>query len=179
MRAELRGAVPGAEVVDGTAEAVPLDDGAADAVVVAQAFHWFDGDRALAEIARVLSPGADGGGLALIWNVREQTADWVVRIAEITEPYREGVPTYRGGQWKAAFGRADHFGPLRRRSYPYEHETDAATMVERIASISWIAALPGGERAAVLARVRAVVDGLADRFPVPYRTDLWWCRLRP
>lgn len=175
MRAELERAVPAAEVLDGTAEAVPLEDGAAAAAVAAQAFHWFDGDRALADIARVLAPG---GGLGLIWNVREQTVEWVARLADVIEPYRHGVPTYRAGDWKAAFGRTQRFGPLQRRSFPFAHETDAATMVDRVASISWVAALPEAERAVVLERVRALFDGMPERFPVPYRTDVWWCRLR-
>lgn len=175
MRAELQGAVPAAEVLDGTAESIPLEDGTAAAAVAAQAFHWFDGDRALAEIARVLEPG---GALALIWNVRERSVDWVRRLADVIEPYRDGVPTYRSGDWKAAFDRTDLFEPLRHRSYGYAHETDAATMVERVASISWVAALPDGEREEVLDRVRALFDGMPGRFPVPYRTDLWWCRVR-
>ena len=49
-------AVPAAEVVDGTAEAIPLPDASVDVVTVAQAFHWFDADAALPEIARVLKP---------------------------------------------------------------------------------------------------------------------------
>ena len=176
MREELVRAVPAAEVLDGTAESIPLDDGSVDAVVVGQAFHWFDGVRALAEIARVLTPG---GGLGLVWNVREPSADWVVRLGELYEPYRHDVPTYRGGEWKAAFESTTLFGPLRHRSHPYVHDTDAPTMVERIASISWIAALPEAERAALLDRVRALLDELPDRFPVPYRTDVWWCRATP
>ena len=57
MRAELMAATPGVEALDGTAEAIPLADASVDAVTVAQAFHWFDPVRALAEIARVLRPG--------------------------------------------------------------------------------------------------------------------------
>ena len=66
--AEMRAAIgPTARALDGTAEAMPLPDDSADAVTVGQAFHWFDGPRALAEIERVLRPG---GALALVWNRR-------------------------------------------------------------------------------------------------------------
>jgi SAM-dependent methyltransferase len=57
MRDQLLATTPGVEVLDGTAEAIPLPDGSVDVVTVAQAFHWFRFDEALAEIARVLRPG--------------------------------------------------------------------------------------------------------------------------
>ena len=66
--AEMRAAIgPTARALDGTAEAMPLPDDSADVVTVGQAFHWFDGPVALAEIERVLRPG---GALALVWNRR-------------------------------------------------------------------------------------------------------------
>ena len=70
MLAVLRRVAPEAEALAGTAESIPLPDSSADAVVVAQAFHWFDHDAALAEIHRVLKPG---GALALVWNRRDLT----------------------------------------------------------------------------------------------------------
>jgi SAM-dependent methyltransferase len=54
MRSVLERNVPGVDALDGTAESMPLEDASADAVVVAQAFHWFDGARAIPEIRRVL-----------------------------------------------------------------------------------------------------------------------------
>jgi len=57
MLARLREVAPGAEGRSGTAETIPLEDATADAITVAQAFHWFANDRALAEIHRVLRPG--------------------------------------------------------------------------------------------------------------------------
>jgi SAM-dependent methyltransferase len=173
MRAQLHAAVPNVEVLEGTAEAIPLPDRAADAVVVGQAFHWFDGERALAEIHRVLRPGR---GLGLMWNVRDRTVDWVRRLGELTEPYAGNVPRYRTGEWRRAFDTTGRFGPLEHRSYPFEHEVDADTMVERMSSISWIAVLPEPDRSRLLERVRALFDGMPRRFPVPYHTELWWCR---
>src|SRR5262249_51881686 len=70
MRALLERAVPEAEALEGTAEAIPLADGAVDAATVAQAFHWFDLDRAYRELHRVLRPG---GGLAIVWNTRDSS----------------------------------------------------------------------------------------------------------
>jgi SAM-dependent methyltransferase len=178
MRAELVRSLPALDVLDvldGTAERLPVPDASVDAVVVGQAFHWFDGDRALPEIHRVLVPG---GGLAMIWNVRDQTVEWVERLAALTERYCAGVPRYRMGEWRRPFEASELFGPLEFRSYPFQHEVDADTMVERISSISWIAVLPDAERARLLDQVRALFDGMPDRFPVPYHTELWWCRAR-
>ncbi|MGI9013115.1 MAG: class I SAM-dependent methyltransferase [Phycisphaerales bacterium] len=54
----------------GTAEAMNVDDASVDLIVAAQAFHWFEADRALREFRRVLRPG---GRLALMWNLRDAT----------------------------------------------------------------------------------------------------------
>ena len=45
MRGKLQELLPSVHVVDGTAEAVPLPDANAVAVVAAQAFHWFRAQR--------------------------------------------------------------------------------------------------------------------------------------
>ena len=44
--------------------------------------HWFDLDRAMPEIARVLTPG---GVLAGLWNVDDDRVDWVAELAEISK----------------------------------------------------------------------------------------------
>ena len=71
MRERLTAAFPRVRALSGQAEAIPLGDATVDAVVCAQAFHWFATPAALAEIVRVLRPG---GQLGLIWNVRDETA---------------------------------------------------------------------------------------------------------
>ena len=64
----------------GTAEEIPLPDNSVDAVVVAQAWHWFDPQRATREIARVLRPG---GRLGLVWNTRDERMGWVKDLGNI------------------------------------------------------------------------------------------------
>ena len=85
MLAELRrelGSVPTLSALTGTAENIPLPDASVDAVLVGQAMHWFDLDRALPEIARVLTPG---GVLAALWNVDDDRAGWVATLAQISK----------------------------------------------------------------------------------------------
>jgi ubiquinone/menaquinone biosynthesis C-methylase UbiE len=84
MLDRLREVAPGAEAIEGTAETIPLPDASADAVTVAQAFHWFANDTALAEIHRVLRPG---GCLALIWNRRMLEAPAHAAMNELLAPY--------------------------------------------------------------------------------------------
>jgi SAM-dependent methyltransferase len=166
--AEMRAALPASvQVLEGTAERIPLDTASADLVTVAQAFHWFDGDAALAEIHRVLRPG---GRLALVWN-RRVTEDPVNRAIEaILAPHRAEVPTHRWNHWRTTFERTTLFGPLEEHVFPSEQYLDANGMTDRIASISFIASLPDDERAKVLKAARALAAG--GPVTVPYRTEV-------
>ena len=170
--AEMREALPaGARALDGTAETIPLRDGAVAAVTVGQAFHWFDGDRALAEIARVL---VGDGLLALFWNRRVE-ADPINRaIDAVVDPHRGEVPTHRGDPWRAAFERTALFGPLEERTFDNAQELDADGLEARVGSISFIASLEPAERARVLEQVRAIAGAATVR--VPYRTEVHLCR---
>jgi SAM-dependent methyltransferase len=152
--AEMRAVLPaGARAVDGTAEAIPLTTGSVDAVVVAQAFHWFDGDAALAEIHRVLRPGS---ALALVWNRRRMDEPVNKAIEELIAPYRGHASAFHTGAWRVAFERTKLFGPLEERVFPNEQFLDANGLVDRVASVSFIAALDEKERTKVLRAVRAV-----------------------
>jgi SAM-dependent methyltransferase len=165
--AEMRASLPSsAQVLDGTAEEIPLDDASVDLVTVAQAFHWFDGDAALAEIHRVLRPR---GRLALVWNRRVEDAPANVAIEAIVEPHRRGTPTHSRDAWRAAFERTSLFGPFEEHVFANEQVLDADGVADRVGSISFIASLPDGERARVLTAARALAA--AGPLTVPYRTE--------
>ena len=115
MRDQLTAVLPGVDVRDGTAEAMPLADGAADAVTVAQAFHWFRGDEALAEISRVLRPG---GRLLLAWNRRDLNDPLNGAISELVEEHRGDTPAHATGKWREVFSRTELFGPLHEVQLP-------------------------------------------------------------
>ena len=165
--AEMRAALPaGAHVLDGTAEAIPLAAASADVVTVAQAFHWFDGDAALAEIHRVLRRG---GALALVWN-RRMDDPLNQAVEELIAPYRGHTPALRTNAWRAAFERTELFGPLEAHAFPNEQSLDADGLADRVASISFIAALDDAERTRVLRAVRALAG--ADRVTIRHDTEV-------
>jgi SAM-dependent methyltransferase len=181
MRAVFRAQLPEVEVVDGSAEAIPLPDGSADAVVVAQAFHWFRQPRSLDEIARVLRPN---GGLGLVWNRRDATVPWVAAFGAILDTYDAGhVPRTHKGAWKAAFEVHPNFAPPESTVFEWTQEGDAATFVDRALSVSFIASQPPEVRASVAEAVRRLLAEHpdtkgSDRFRMPYRTHVHWTRRR-
>jgi SAM-dependent methyltransferase len=177
MRAVFRSQLPDVELRDGSAEAIPLPNASADAVVVAQAFHWFRQPESLDEIARVLRLS---GGLGLVWNRRDTTVPWVAAFGEILDAYDAGhVPRTHKGAWKAAFEVHPHFSPPESKVFRWTHEGDAATFVDRALSVSFIASQPPDVRAHVADEVRKLLADHPDtkgrdRFQMPYRTHVHW-----
>lgn len=175
MRVKLLQGLPGVRALAGTAQAMPLSDGEADVLVCAQAFHWFANWQALREMHRVLRPG---GQLGLVWNVRDESCDWVAAITEIITPYEGDVPRYYTGQWKRPFEGQTLFAPLQLTEFAHRHEGSfEQVVIDRIASVSFIAALPQAEREVVEAQLRALPQRFAAlREPViafPYVTQAW------
>jgi ubiquinone/menaquinone biosynthesis C-methylase UbiE len=173
-------AVPEARLLYGTAEKLPLDDESVDAVTVAQAFHWFDAKAALREIHRVLRPG---GGLAAIWNVRDESHDWVHQFTEILIAGSDGAPyrrDYTSDYWAQIFAVSGLYTPLESRRFPHEQATTPEMVVERAASTSFVSILPDDRRQALLDDVRRLLDEHPDlvgrdQFNFPHETDVFWC----
>ena len=180
MRDQLALAAPEVEVRDGTAEHLPFPDDAFDAVTVAQAFHWFDPEVALKEIAWVLKPG---GGLGLIWNERDNRVPWVAELSRIIRWDERGehrVPYTTEVDWAARIDAMDTpFGPVSRFDTTYRQPMDPDTLVARVLSTSYIASQPVSERDRVAAAVRELVTDLGDEFELPYETVVYWCRKAP
>ncbi|GJD61134.1 class I SAM-dependent methyltransferase [Methylobacterium frigidaeris] len=177
MRAQLAASLPGVTARPGSAEAMPLADGRLDALVCAQAFHWFSTPAALAEIRRVLRIG---GRLGLVWNVRDEAAPWVAELTGIMNAHEGDAPRYHTGAWRALFP-AEGFGPLHEEAFPHGHTgTPEQVILDRTLSVSFIAALPEAERARVAQDVHHLIartPDLAGRDEVtfPYRTHVHWC----
>ncbi|MGI8709883.1 MAG: class I SAM-dependent methyltransferase [Acidimicrobiales bacterium] len=174
MRDKLADAAPGVVALDGTAEALPFDDATVDAVTVAQAFHWFDADAALAEIARVLGPG---GALGLVWNDRDTREPWVAELSRLIrwdERERWRVPYTVEVDWGRRVAEADApFGPGEHLESGYRQPMEPETLVARVLSTSYLAGLASEVREEIAGRVRSLVAPLGDRFELPYRTYAW------
>jgi ubiquinone/menaquinone biosynthesis C-methylase UbiE len=161
MREQLARGVPGSAAVEGTAESIPLGDGTADAVLVAQAFHWFDGLRALDEIARVLRPR---GGLGLLWNTtpwENRETPWFALLDDLLERRRVDLATLRrnaSGLWRRAFDDQPWFEPLAEAVFDNPQRMSTDEFVDGFASRSYIAVLEPQERAALLGEVTALLD---------------------
>jgi SAM-dependent methyltransferase len=178
MGAELAKLLPGVRLVNGTAESIPLASASADAVVCAQAFHWFSSEAALAQIHRVLKPD---GRLGLVWNVRDESVDWIAAITAIITPYEGDTPRFHSGRWREAF-TGEYFSAPELTCFAYHHVgSPKEVIMDRILSVSFIAALPAAEKATVTAQLQHLIDthpALKGRDTVAfaYQTQAYACR---
>jgi SAM-dependent methyltransferase len=172
MRAVAAGFAP---TVAGTAEHLPLRDESVDAVTVAQAFHWFDAPRALAEIRRVLKAG---GTLLLVWNERDNRVPWVAAMTEVIHGHDPGA--YETvTDWHAVIGDAGGFTPVEHIEVDNpQRGVDADTVVARATSTSYVAAAGGAVVEQVARDVRAIVEGFESPFDYPYVTQIFTCNKR-
>ena len=150
MRAQLEAAVPGSHAVEGRAEAMPLPDGAADVVASAQAFHWFDHDDALPEIARVLHRG---GRLALVWNSRDDRDPWMARLSAII-----GNESIQESDVVPILDESGLFRWVETKRFSFEQILDRDGLLDLVLSRSYLAKLPPEDREPVLDAVGALYD---------------------
>jgi SAM-dependent methyltransferase len=150
MRAELHAAVPDARALGGSAEAIPLPDASADVVASAQAFHWFDHDAALPEIARVLRPG---GRIALVWNSRDDRDPWMAQLSAII-----GNETVTEWDVVPIIDESGFFGGVETARFSFEQHLDRDGLLDLVLSRSYLAKLPPSEREPVLEAVRRLYD---------------------
>ena len=149
--------LPEVEALAGTAEALPLADASVDAVVAGEAFHWFDLDRAPAELARVLRPG---GALAIFSNTPDGAPPegWGQPLGDLLAAARPPHPGFDDdGTLYARMDATGLFTPLERIVVPHLHRSDRAGLVASIASMSFVALLPDAERADLLGRADALL----------------------
>jgi SAM-dependent methyltransferase len=170
MRQELEQRVPGVVALAGTAERMPLTDRFVDAVTVGQAFHWFRPDDALREMHRVLRPG---GGVGLIWNARDERNPVQAALSGIIDPLEAGTPRRTQREWRSLLEDSGLFERCERALFEHEQVVDEQGLVERVVSISFIAAAPKAVRDDVEERVRAIARRSEQPIRLPYMTELY------
>lgn len=175
MREQFTADFPEVQALAGSAEAIPLPDASVDAVVCAQAFHWFANAAALQEIRRILAPG---GVLGLIWNGRDETVPWVAELSAITDEWEGNTPRYVTGEWRRVFP-APGFEFIDERHARNAHVgTAEQVIVKRTLSVSFIAALPQQKQAEVEKQVRALIARTPELskggdISFPYETSMF------
>ncbi len=171
MRQQLQHAYPSVRALAGSAEHIPLPDDSVDAVLVGQAFHWFDPEPALAEIERVLRPW---GVLGLLWNIRDDSIGWVAELSSSLALGADLLSQVDGSDW-AMLEERSRFSHVERRDFPNPTAFDANRLVTWAASTSHFATMPEQEREVALQRVREFAlrhPGLGDddHFTMPFVT---------
>jgi SAM-dependent methyltransferase len=178
MRATFQTVLPTVALFAGTSEAMPLRDASVDGVTVAQAWHWFDHDRAAAEMARVIRPG---GALGLVWNARDRSIDWVDQVWSVMDRVEKKAPWRDHDRWgDTALASERWFGPLHEAVFHHAQVLSPDLVVDRFRGVSHVAALPSDEQTAVLDEVRAILTTHPDtvgraELALPYRVDAYWC----
>jgi SAM-dependent methyltransferase len=156
----------------GSAESMPLADASADGAIAAQAYHWFDHERTHLELARVIRPG---GVFAAVWNIRDESVDWVTQYSRIVEDDRgpDGAGGDTAGGRIQSFG--ERFGPVESAVFRHSARHTPDSLVSLLQSRSYfLTATP--ERQAVLEeQVRALATSHPDlearsEFELPYVT---------
>ena len=167
MRDVLQATLPEIEVLDGTAEQIPLADASVGAVVVAQAFHWFDPEPALAEIARVLEPG---GRLGLVWHTPDTSDPLQRAFRAIVERNRHGAPIHVAGDAARYFEHERRFREIAALDLRESYELDADALAALARSTSHVAALPEDAQERAIDEIRALAG--PGTVQLPYVIEL-------
>lgn len=171
MLAVLRAKLPSVEAILGSAERLPVGDGAVDVVTVAQAFHWFDREPACAEIRRVLVPG---GVLGLLWNRADPGCTWDRACSRVAHPWlSDEMPVSSSAQ-----DELTGFVAQRHIEVPWRERITRANYISRWRTVSSFLAASEPERARMVAEVERILDSDPatrgrDEFDLPQITDVY------
>ncbi len=173
MQQQLQVAYPDVTTLTAYSDQIPLESGHYDAVLTAQAFHWFSNKETLAEVYRLLKPH---GHFGLIWNQRDTSVPWVKAIADILLPLEANTPRYHSGEWKKAFQNQSWFKLGSEQHFIHQHHGTVEQVVsKRLLSTSFIAMMPAEQQQQLKQQFEQVVfDYLGkrpdDEIDFPYLT---------
>lgn len=176
MRRILSRNCPKAEVIPAVAEQLPFKDQEFDHVFSATAYHWFDPELAYREVNRVLKPG---GGLGLLWTSWNSTAipDWYRDVRAMIAPFETGTPRYKHMKWREPFDRDDAFKMLQFECFDNSRAVRTVEIVERLMSVSYVAALPELIRSALQKQIEGVLERYILKgqiFKMPEDIHIYW-----
>jgi SAM-dependent methyltransferase len=172
--AEMRERLP-VEAIDAVAEELPFADASVARIVASQSLHWVDVDRAFSEFDRVL---ASGGAVGLVWNFRDVDVPWQRELDSLLAELRGAAPHSRDGRWQRAVATSA-FVIAAHREWRWEVQTDIGGVIDRVRSVSYVAALPPRQQRTVDERVRQIIErhGLSDdAIAFPYVTEAYVLR---
>jgi SAM-dependent methyltransferase len=181
MRAELGHGLPTVRALPGSAEQIPLPDAAVDAVLAAQAMHWFDLPRALPEIARVLVPG---GVLGALWNDEDDQVPWVAGLqraaADAASPSvtqrRAGLEYFSPARFATAQGGRPRFSAPERTEFANGQRLTADALLRQVGTHSHVLLMEPTRRERRLAEIRAYLattpETAAGEFELPMITSV-------
>jgi SAM-dependent methyltransferase len=174
MRAELIRRLPGVSALDGTAERIPLADSSVDAVLVGQAFHWFDLDAAFTEIARVLRPG---GVVAALWNEDDTSVEWVAELNALSHTSANSLNLRNHGKLPGH----PAFGPFEQADFPHAQPRTVESLTATLGTHSHAIVISEQERAELFERVREYLrsrpETASGEFELPIRTTVLRARV--
>jgi ubiquinone/menaquinone biosynthesis C-methylase UbiE len=155
--------------VQGDSYKLPFDDNTFDALIIAQAFHWFADDASMKELARVLK---SGGKLGMIWN-QEDLSDlpedhWQVQVSNYILSFDGDVPQYRHMKWPLAIKGQSYVNPDYQEAYfKWQKKNNIEDIWPYWESRSYITALPKEKKI----EVKAKVEELLKKYVKPQDID--------
>jgi ubiquinone/menaquinone biosynthesis C-methylase UbiE len=167
MLAHLSRKLPDVATLQAPAEDIPLRAASVGLVVAAQAYHWFDTERALPEIARVLRPG---GAFAAVWNLRDERIPWVRRLGTLIGTQEQNNdPT-------AEIDASGLFEKVQTATFRFWQPLDQQSLRDLVSSRSNVATMPQAQREQLLRKVDALYEEYgrgADGMLLPYLTKCY------
>jgi len=157
--------LPGVEVLPGKGDEMPaVENQWADVVIVAQAFHWFSTNEALAELQRVMKPGAM---LGMIWNVEDYgkpaswkaATKWEQKMNDFSLSFKDDTPKFKDEKWRHIFDNQSpdvlrFAAPLQADDIKFTVWLTKESIWARLQTLSQIAVLKGEK----LEAARKVLD---------------------
>ena len=149
---------PAAQLHHSSSTRIPVEDGALAAVLVADAWHWFDPEPTVTEVRRVLRPG---GWLGLVWNVAAEPVEpWERALADDSDDYdRRSKASSEGLNTRLSYLDADE---LETRQFEWTWDVTPHHLASFLATTSMAIALTPDERAASFEETRSKLQAICD-----------------